>query len=241
MMVFRNSWENKPLRERVYDYFKEQMNEGKLLPGSIINLQEISKNLGISMTPLREALVKLEAQGFITVVPRRGVVLNSLSLIKIKEIYRVIGALESTALQDFFPRMTDKDVLRLKELNSQMREAIEKGNFDDYLNMNKSFHETWLIGCDNEELYSTVKTMKERLYEFPRNLDLILEWEERSLHEHDMIIKYLSEKDIEKAACYLKDVHWSYQQQEFYIRQYYAKNLENIDKLRKNQINLRTP
>ena len=241
MMVFHTLRENKPLRERVYDYLKEQMNGGRLLPGSIINLQEISKNLGISMTPLREALVKLEVQGFITIIPRRGVVLNSLTLPKIKEIYRVIGALESIALQDFFPHMTEKDVSHLKGLNSQMKDAIKKGNFDDYLNMNKSFHETWLIGCDNEELYIIVKTMKDRLYEFPRNLDLLPEWEEVNLHEHDMIIKYLEEKDIDKAVYCLRDVHWSYQKQEFYIRQYYAKHLENMDRRRKNSINIRTP
>ncbi|KUK42791.1 GntR family transcriptional regulator [Thermovirga lienii] len=233
MMGFYALRGNKSLREKVYDFLKEQMNEGKLVPGSIINLQEISKNLGISMTPLREALVKLEVEGFITIIPRRGVVLNTLTLSKIKEIYRVIGSLEAAALEDFYPLMNEETLSNLKELNTKMREALKSKDFDGYMDMNRNFHETWLVGCGNEELYKVVKSMKERLYEFPRNVDLILEWEEVSLSEHQMIIQYLEEKNIQKAVHYLKDVHWSYQQQEFYIKQYYAKHLENLEKMRK--------
>jgi len=221
----------KSLREKVYDFLKEQMNEGKLVPGSLINLQEISKSMGISMTPLREALVKLEVEGFITIIPRRGVVLNTLTLSKIKEIYQIIGSLEAAALEDFYSSINEETISDLKKLNAKMEEALKKKDFNAYLDMNRNFHETWLIGCGNEELYKVVKSMKERLYEFPRNVDLILDWEEVSLSEHQKIIQSLEEKDIEGAVRYLKDVHWSYKQQEFYIKQYYAKHLENLEKM----------
>ena len=88
----------KSLKEQVYDYLRVQMNEGRLRPGAFLNLNDISRELGMSRTPLRDALFQLESEGFVTIFPRRGVVVNSLTLEKIRNIYEILGALESAAL-----------------------------------------------------------------------------------------------------------------------------------------------
>ena len=88
----------KSLKEQVYDYLRVQMNEGRLRPGAFLNLNDISRELGMSRTPLRDALFQLESEGFVTIFPRRGVVVNTLTLEKIRNIYEILGALESAAL-----------------------------------------------------------------------------------------------------------------------------------------------
>lgn len=62
----------KSLREQVYEFLRKELTEGKLIPGSSVNLTEISEQLGISKTPLRDALIQLEAEGFVTIAPGAG-------------------------------------------------------------------------------------------------------------------------------------------------------------------------
>ena len=68
------------LREQVYDFLRAEMASGGLQPGAYLDLNELADRLGVSRTPLREALLNLESQGFVTVLPRRGFQLNELSL-----------------------------------------------------------------------------------------------------------------------------------------------------------------
>jgi len=95
----------KSLKDQVYEYLRDQMEKGNLLPGSYINMEETSKKLGISKTPLRDALLQLEMENFVTIIPRRGVIVNPLTLKDIKDYYEIIGSLESQALLSSFPRL----------------------------------------------------------------------------------------------------------------------------------------
>ena len=70
----------KSLREQIYEYLREEMGSGKLISGSSINLTAISDELGVSKTPLRDALIQLEAEGFVSILPRRGIQLRSRNL-----------------------------------------------------------------------------------------------------------------------------------------------------------------
>ncbi len=70
----------KSLREQVYEYLRDEIHNRKLLPGATININEISQQLGISKTPLRDAIIQLEIEGFVTILPRRGVTVKKLTL-----------------------------------------------------------------------------------------------------------------------------------------------------------------
>jgi DNA-binding GntR family transcriptional regulator len=86
------------LKEQVYEYLRHQMKIGKLRPGAAIDVRATSEKLGVSKTPLRDALIQLEMEGFVKILPRRGVVVNALTIQDIKDIYQIVGALESTAI-----------------------------------------------------------------------------------------------------------------------------------------------
>jgi DNA-binding GntR family transcriptional regulator len=70
----------KSLKDQVYEYLREQMHRGEILPGSVINMDETARKLGVSKTPLRDALLQLEMEDFVSILPRRGVVVNVLTL-----------------------------------------------------------------------------------------------------------------------------------------------------------------
>ncbi len=68
------------LREQVYEYIRGEIQNGRLIPGALIKVNEISERLGVSKTPLRDAIIQLECEGFVTILPRRGVVVNKLKI-----------------------------------------------------------------------------------------------------------------------------------------------------------------
>ena len=97
----------KSLKEQVYEYLREQMRKGGLGPGSTIDMEETSKRLGVSKTPLRDALLLLETEGFVSVLPRRKVVVNPLTLQDIKDYYEILVVSMAT---EFPYCLTDKQL-----------------------------------------------------------------------------------------------------------------------------------
>src|SRR4030066_49754 len=93
----------KSLKEQVYEYLREQMRRGEILPGSAIDMEVASKKLGVSKPPLRDALLQLEMEDFVTILPRRMIIVNSLTERDIRNYYEIIGSPESLALLTAFP------------------------------------------------------------------------------------------------------------------------------------------
>jgi len=212
----------KSLKEQVYDYLRQQFQQHRLQPGTVINMEATSKKLGISKTPLRDALIQLEMEGFVTISPRRGIFVNALPLEEIREFYQVIGALESSALQAAFPRLGEPGIKKMDQLNRQMQKAIDHDDFDLFYDKNLLFHGIFINSCGNKTLIRIVGNLKKRLYDFPRQRQWIKEWEESSICEHQEIVDFLAANDAAAASLFLRDVHWSFNVQEKFIRKYYG-------------------
>jgi DNA-binding GntR family transcriptional regulator len=221
--------ENKPvlniksLKEQVYEYLREQMRVGAILPGSVIDMEETSKKLGVSKTPLRDALLQLEMEGFVSILPRRKVVVNVLTIQDIKNYYEIIGALESTALLSALDNLKESDIQYLEKLNAEMKDAIDNDNFDLYYEKNLIFHSVFLNLSGNENLKKIVNTLKKRLYDFPRQKGFVKEWEQASIGEHAELVRLIGMNDRQKAVNFIRDIHWSFTVQEKFVNLYYAK------------------
>ena len=212
----------KSLKEQVYDYLRQQFQKHRLQPGEVINMDATARKLGISKTPLRDALIQLEMEGFVTISPRRGIFVNSLPLDEIREFYQVIGALESSALMAAFPKLGAPGVKRMDQLNRQMQKAIDGDDFDLFYEKNLLFHDVFIDLCANRNLMRIVGNLKKRLYDFPQKRQWIKEWEQASIREHQEIVDFLAAGDPQSAALFLRDVHWSFAVQEKFIRKYYS-------------------
>jgi len=213
----------KSLKEQVYEYLREQMRVGEILPGSVIDMEETSKKLGVSKTPLRDALLLLEMEGFVSILPRRKVIVNTLSLQDIKNYYEIIGALESEALLLALDNLKEPDVQYMEELNAAMKDAIDRDNFDLYYEKNLNFHNVFLDRSGNENLKKIVNTLKKRLYDFPRQKGFAKEWEQASIGEHAELVRLIQQRNAEQAVDFIRDVHWSFRVQKKFIDLYYVK------------------
>jgi DNA-binding GntR family transcriptional regulator len=216
--------QTRSLREQVYEYLRDEMSRGGLQPGAFLDLNQLAESLGISRTPLREALLQLESQGFVTVLPRRGFRLNPLTLDDIQSYYEIIGALEAATLKRFGTDLGPEDIKRMRELDAAMAEVVAVSDFDRYYELNVTFHEIYLGRSTNKRLLAQIQLLKQRLYDWPRREGMLKSWEEYSMREHEQFLNLLEKGDIPGAAAFLQDVHWSYEIQENFIHDYYFAN-----------------
>lgn len=221
------------LREQVYAYLQREIQAGRLVPGAYIKLNEISERLGVSKTPLRDAMIQMECEGFVAILPRKGVLLKRLTLEEIRDILQILGALESATLRSVFDRITPQRIEKMLKLNNKMRQCIQEKSFEvfdsQYYSLNIAFHDVFLDLSNNATMKPLMATMKQRLYDFPR-LAYIKEWEWANCDEHDRLIAYIQNGEKEAAARFWQETHWGFEAQEAYIKKFYAQENEQIQK-----------
>lgn len=210
----------KSLREQVYEFLRQELSNGNLVPGSSINLSEISQQLGISKTPLRDALIQLEVEGFVTISPRRGFFVNRLSLDEVRHCYEIVGALETAVILSNFDRIDGNRIAKMKWLNVGLRTALERNDFEAYYELNLAFHGVFLELSDNVALRRMVEATKQRLYDFPRR-GYIRTWELENCNEHERLIGALEKGDRDLVKTVWMEGHWSFSAQEKFIRRFY--------------------
>ena len=208
------------LREQVYQYFRDEMHQGKLTPGATINLNAMSRELGVSKTPLRDALIQLEIEGFVTILPRRGVMVRRLALEDVRDCYEIIGALEAAVIRDVFDAMGPNEIFRMKQLNEDQRKAFACGEHLVYYQKNLDFHDVFLALSPNATLLKMIIPMKRRLYDFPRQA-YVETWETNNMDDHDRFIAMIEDGDADGAAQLMQQIHWSYSVQEDFILEFY--------------------
>ncbi|TKB07788.1 GntR family transcriptional regulator [Desulforhopalus sp. IMCC35007] len=208
------------LSEHVYLHLRREMNNGTLTPGSTINISKIAEELGISKTPLRDALIHLECEGFVTILPRKGVLVNKLSIEDVRKAYDAIGLIEAFVIRKSIDKITSAHIEKLEAINQKMTNEIQAGDFTNLFESNLEFHNTYLEISDNDMLKKLILPIKHRLYDFPRH-NFIPEWELRNGEEHTQFIECLKKKDGKGAAYILQDIHWSFDVQKEFIFPFY--------------------
>jgi len=214
------------LREQVYQYLRNKIQAGELRPGSSINLDGLSKELAISKTPLKEAFIKLEAEGFVEILSRRGIVVKKLTHQEIKDYYEIIGSLESSVILSVFDQLTKDHISAMKRCNDQLLKSLEASAFDEYYQLNLDFHDIFLNLSPNTTLRKFIMPFKQRLYDFPRR-QYWKEWELLNLEEHSKFIDNIENGDREGAAGILKEEHWGWKTHEPYFLRFYELNHAN--------------
>jgi len=128
------------LRSQVYEHLREELKNQTLKPGMIVTINQLSEKLGINRTPLRDALLQLQAEGFVTFLPQRGIQINELSPQDLEDIYEVLGALDSRALLSIFDQITPAHIERMKNINKEMYQTVTTSSTNVYFDLNTAFH-----------------------------------------------------------------------------------------------------
>lgn len=207
---------NNLLRVQVYDYLEKQMRVGALEPGASISVNTLIKELGVSRTPLREALLLLQEQGFVSIQPQRGVRINELTLEDVRDIYEILGGIESRVILSVFKKLGSKEINQLKKLNKKIKLSLVANDIIAHNQANVDFHEVFLNLSTNQRLLRYVKNLKMLLYDFPRR-DYGKQWNEKNLLEHGEFIQLIENGKAVEAADYMRDVHWEFDPPDSFI------------------------
>lgn len=194
------------LRTQVYDYLREELKEENLRPGMFISINQIVENSGISRTPLRDALLQLQNEGFVTFLPQRGIRINELTQQDIEDNYEMLGALDSRILLSVFDRIGAPEIETMKRLNQELGANLAGKKFGHYWDLNTAFHHVYLDLSSNAPILKQLNIIRQRLFEFLKK-DWILKMRKMNYSEHLTIIELIEKGNAVEAAAFMRDVH----------------------------------
>ena len=195
------------LRQQVYEYLRKKLKSETLKPGNTVRIKQLSEELGISRTPLRDALLQLQAEGFVTFLPQRGIRINELSDEDLVNIYEMLGALDSRALLSVCDRIGPREVSKMKRINQHMLRVIDKKEFNRYFELNRNFHNVYLDLCTNTPLLNQVNILRQRLFEFGAKGGWLEKVPRLNFEEHLIMIDLIENNRCREAADFMRDVH----------------------------------
>ncbi|WP_144548231.1 GntR family transcriptional regulator [Bacillus sp. X1(2014)] len=201
-------WEENNLlsiREHAYNYLKEMILEGELKAGDRLIERELAGKLGISRTPIREALFRLESQGFVKTVPRKGVVVSNISENEVIEVFTILASLEVLAVKLAAGRMDKETQLdldqKIKEL-MELRDQDEENFNLEHIEMNRLINKA----SKSPKLFEILSGLIDYIH-MAANMGYETPGRRReSLKEHIDIMKALRDKEAEMAE-YLMRIH----------------------------------
>ena len=156
----------KPLREVVLESLREAIKNEILEPGERLMEIQLADALGVSRTPIREALRKLELEGFIVMVPRKGAYVADISLKDITDIMEIRLALEELAAGLAADRITEEELEQMECSLVEKREAISQGDMERLVEVDTQFHEALYQASRNERLVAMLNNLREQIQRF---------------------------------------------------------------------------
>ncbi len=196
---------HKTLREQIASSLRESIIRRELRPGQKLTEPELAVRLGISRTPIREAFRQLESEGFLTVIPRRGAVVSTITAKEIEDFYELRSLLEGYAARMAVEKISDGDIDKMKKINQKLEELAEKEQVEGFFAKNDEFHNCFLELCGNSKLVEIRNSMVKRFLGF-RMATLSLPGRLiESVNQHRKIIKALEHRDGKLAEAVVRE------------------------------------
>jgi DNA-binding GntR family transcriptional regulator len=192
--------ENLTLWERVHEHLREEILSNRLPPGTDLSEVALARQLGVSRGPLREAIGRLAAEGLVTVRPRRGAIVRSLSREEFLEAYQVREALEALAVQLAVPRLGPDDFDLLEGLNAAMQRAADADEVEAFFEANAAFHSSLVDAAGNRRLAELYGQLLGQMGRYRSRSVMLRGNLQRSVVEHRAIVRAARRGDVERAA-----------------------------------------
>lgn len=194
-----------PLREVVFETLRDAIRKGILKPGERLMEIHLAEQLGVSRTPVREAIRKLELEGYVIMMPRRGTYVSNLSIKDINEVFEIRTSLDSLASGLAAERITDEELEHLQRLLVVIGEAIKEKNMEKIVEADTKFHDILYQASRNNRLVGIIYNLREQLTSFrAKSMDYPGRLEE-TLEEHRRIVDTIVQGDAvaaQKASEY---------------------------------------
>lgn len=200
-----NLHDYKPLREIVFESLREAIIDGSLKPGERLMEVQLAEKLGVSRTPVREAIRKLELEGLLIMVPRKGAYVADVSLKDILNVLEVRASLEGLAASLAAERMTEEELQELEMKSYHFNKCVETNNTEGMIEKDAEFHDVIYKSTRNDRLIGIVEGLRDHVQRF--RVTYFNEYN-KSLNltkEHQQILEAISERDADLARKLAQD------------------------------------
>lgn len=201
------------LKQQAYDELKQRIQDATFEPGTFLSERQLAMQLGMSKTPVKAALERLESEGFIAVSPQQGIVVRDVSVHEIADQFEIRLALESFVLRSITGKVSDEDASRLRANLKRQEQAACEGNMAAAISLDAEFHGIFCECLGNQEIIRVMAQLREKIYRvigrvFRRNADRL----QASWREHSAIADAVLSGDADLAVAKIQQ-HLEYGKQ----------------------------
>lgn len=188
-----------PLRDVVFNTLRQAILKGELKPGERLMEIALADRLGVSRTPIREALRKLELEGLVVMIPRRGAQVADITEKDLNDVLEVRIALETLAIEKACKRMNEEQIEKLWMAAKEFQEMTADGNLVRLAEADVAFHEVIYQAADNVILNQVLNNLREQIYRYRVEYLKDEEMRNQLVKEHEMLYEAIKERDAKKA------------------------------------------
>lgn len=188
-----------PLRDVVFNTLRQAILKNELAPGERLMEIQLAERLGVSRTPIREAIRKLELEGLVLMIPRKGAEVAKISEKSLRDVLEVRRSLEELAIELACQRIAESEVGQLEDAQIAFREAVNKGDAMAIAESDESYHDIIYYGTGNERLVQILNNLREQMYRY--RLEYIKDADKRQvlLVEHEKILRAIKSRHVAEA------------------------------------------
>jgi len=186
-------------------HLEDAMSKGDLLPGEAIDEVALARDFAVSRTPVREALIQLQAQGWVSTLPRGGPIVAKMNLQQLLSLWELLAELEAVAMRLACERMSDEDIAALVAVHERSRAVVAQEDLGGWQALNLEFHELIYQGSRNPFLRQEVLRIRFRTGVYRRHAFGALGRLHASFEQHQSVVQALRARDAAQAALHMRE------------------------------------
>lgn len=193
-----------PLRDVVFNTLRQAILTGEMEPGERLMEIQLANKLGVSRTPIREAIRKLELEGLVVMVPRKGAEVADITEKDLRDVLEVRTALEELSIELAMKNMNDDDCKQLTEANKLFAKDSEGDDLIKIAEADVAFHELIYMATGNKRLIQMINNLREQMYRYRLEYIKDKSTHARLVDEHNRIIDAMVKNDVAAAKAAIK-------------------------------------
>ena len=189
-----------PLRDVVFNTLREAILKGDLKPGERLMELQLASKLGVSRTPIREAIRMLEQEGLAVTTPRKGAEVAKMTLKDMEDVLEIRDALDELAVRIACQKISDEQLKQLEDMKELFEKSTQTGNVKKIAEADVTFHDVIYEATGNPKLVTLLNNLREQVYRYlveyikdPKNYPTLIA-------EHEAILESLKNRDVKNAV-----------------------------------------
>ncbi len=189
-----------PLRDVVFQTLRQAILRGELKPGERLMEIHLAQRLGVSRTPVREAIRKLELEGLVLMIPRKGAVVAEITVSDLEDVLEVRMALEELAVKHACRSITQEQLTEIRRLADEFKRTLKGDDIAACAQADMKFHEAIYAATGNNRLVQILNNLREQMYRYRMEYLKDRRFHKNLMEEHDEILRALENRDEELAV-----------------------------------------